>query len=82
MSVEALNRYKRDQDRMFQETEARQRRAEALIERDRIAMRLQQFRVLEWQLRALGQLAGMSFVRAVMWAADLDREFKRRAGKL
>src|SRR5437867_5675101 len=79
-----MKRFKRDQDRMFQEIEDKQRRSQQLITAkefaatlNRVGLRLEQFIALERQLLKLGRLAGMSDVKAEQWAASLVRDARR-----
>ncbi len=79
-----LKKYRKDQDRFFQELEDKQRRSQELITAkefaatlNRVGLRLEQFIALEAQLRKLGRLAGMSDVKAQEWATALIRDAKR-----
>jgi hypothetical protein len=79
-----LKRIKRDQDRMFEELEEKQRRSQRAIEAKEFAdalaqreLRLEHIDKLEPQIVTLGRLAGMSDVRAEAWAASLVRDAKR-----
>jgi len=84
MSEEDLKRAKREQDRLFQELEDRQRRAEELVKQEELAAALERagidmgpFVVLKKQLVKLGKVSGMSRSQAEEWAESLIVEALR-----
>jgi hypothetical protein len=84
MSEDDLNRYRRDQERFFQELEEAQRRAERAIELKefvealrRSELELERIDRLEPQIAKLGRLAGMSDTAAREWAVSLVTQAKR-----